>query len=91
MPENSGSDVILENPNGVQIRASVKFHGHYGAANATCHCGEVLIVAPEIFEADHKKGNPVLVCGDHGVHAFRFLDLQLGRQAGSDDNRRTMT
>lgn len=74
------SDVVLENANGVQILESVKLNGHYCAANARCHCGEELMVAPMIFHADHKKGDPVMVCGDHGVHGFRFLDLVQGRQ-----------
>jgi len=34
--------VVLENANGVQIREDKKFHGHYGAANAVCECGEEL-------------------------------------------------
>jgi hypothetical protein len=74
------SDVILENQQGVQILESVKFNGHYGAANAQCECGEELIVAPMIFHADHKKGNPVMVCGDHGVHGYRFSTLVVGQQ-----------
>ena len=74
------TDVVLENAAGVQILKSKKFNGHYGAANALCHCGEELIVAPPIFHPDHKKGDPVMVCGDHGVHGFRFLDLVQGRQ-----------
>lgn len=80
MQEENMTDVILENPNGVQILESVKFHGHYGAANATCQCGEELIVAPPIFHPDHKKGDPVMVCGDHGVHGYRFSTLVVGRQ-----------
>lgn len=74
------SDVILENPQGVRILESVKFHGHHGAANATCQCGEELIVAPSIFRPDHKKGDPVMVCGDHGVHSYLFSTLVVGRQ-----------
>ena len=78
------SDVILENRGGVQILESVKFCGHHGAANATCQCGEELIVAPAIFHPDHKKGDPVMVCGDHGVHGYRFSALVIGQQpAGS--------
>lgn len=80
MQEENMTDVILENPNGVQILESVKFHGHYGAANATCQCGEELIVAPPIFHPDHKKGDPVMVCGVHGVHGYRFSTLVVGRQ-----------
>ena len=72
--------IVLENEHGVQIREDVKFNGHYGAANATCYCGEILMVAPPIFHPDHKKGDPVMVCGDHGMHGYRFSDLRPGRQ-----------
>ena len=72
--------VILENLQGVRILESVKFNGHYGAVNAVCECGEELIVAPPIFNPDHKKGDPVMVCGDHGVHGYRFTSLVIGRQ-----------
>jgi len=73
-------DVILENKQGVKISESVKFQGHYGAVNAVCQCGEELIVAPLIFHPNHKKGDPVMVCGDHGVHGYRFSDLVIGKQ-----------
>ena len=73
-------NVILLNPSGVEIREDVKFCGHHGAANATCECGEELIVAPMLFHADHKKGDPVMVCGDHGVHGYRFSALVVGQQ-----------
>ena len=79
--------VVLENPSGVQIREDKKFNGHYGAANAVCECGEELIVAPMIFHADHKKGDPVLVCGDHGVHGYRFTELVQGRQPAGSGHR----
>ncbi len=79
--------VVLENSSGVQIREDKKFHGHYGAANAVCECGDVLIVAPMIFRADHKKGDPVMVCGDHGVHAYRFTELVQGRQPADSGHR----
>ena len=72
--------VILENTNGVQIREYPKFDGHYGAANAVCECGLSLIVAPKVFDADHRKGDPMMVCGDHGVHGYRFIDLIPGQQ-----------
>ena len=71
------SEVILENDNGVQI---VKGEWQYEALNAKCHCGEGLMVAPMVFHADHKKGDPVMVCQDHGVHAYRFSDLVIGQQ-----------
>jgi hypothetical protein len=73
-------EIILENKNGVQIREKHKSQGHYMAMHAECFCGEHLIVAPMLFHADHKKGDPVMVCGDHGVHSFRFLDLIVGKQ-----------
>jgi len=79
--------VVLENANGVQIREDKKFHGHYGAANAVCECGEELIVAAMMFHADHKKGGPVLVCGDHGVHCYRFKELVQGRQPTGSGHR----
>lgn len=79
--------VVLENARGVQIREDVKFNGHYGAANAVCECGEELIVAPMIFHADHKKGDPVMVCGDHGVHAYRFAELVQGKQPAGSAHR----
>lgn len=72
--------VILENANHVQIREDDKQGRHYRAHGALCECGEELIVAPMIFQADHHKGDPVMVCGDHGVHAYRFLSLRRGRQ-----------
>ena len=71
---------ILENANGVRITEGDKMYGHHLAVGALCHCGEHLFVAPAIFRADHRKGDPVMVCGDHGVHAFRFLDLVKGLQ-----------
>ena len=74
------SNVILENPQGVQILGSTKFYGHHRAANAQCECGEELIVAPMHFRADHKKGDPVMVCCDHGAHSYRFSALIAGRQ-----------
>lgn len=78
-------DVILENPQRVKILKGVKScGGHYLAVNARCECGMELIVAPPIFHPDHQKGDPVMVCGDHGVHGYRFSTLIIGRQpAGS--------
>lgn len=74
-------DVILKNEKGVTILESVKFYGHYGASNDICECGQELIVAPKIFQAVHKKGDPVMVCGDHGIHGYRFSDLVVGKQS----------
>lgn len=72
--------VILRNNHGVEIREDARPHGHYEAVGAKCWCGMDLIVAPMIFNADHQKGDPVMVCGDHGVHAYRFKELVLGKQ-----------
>jgi hypothetical protein len=79
------SDVILENSQGVLILESVKFNGYYGAANAKCECGEELIVAPlivapPISHPANKKADPVMVCGDHRVHSYRFSTLVVGQQ-----------
>ena len=71
---------LLENANGVRITEEDKMHGHHIAVGALCCCGEHLIVAPTIYQADHRKGDPVMVCRDHGVHAYRFLELVEGRQ-----------
>ena len=81
--------ILLENAHGVQIREDAMPHGQFGAANATCHCGEPLMVSLKIFHADHKKGDPVMVCWDHGVHAYRFIDLVPGRQPVKDQPKET--
>ena len=70
---------ILKNASGVRITEKDKKHGHHLAVGALCHCGEYLIVAPTIYQADHRNGDPVVVCEEH-VHAFRFLDLVKGLQ-----------
>jgi hypothetical protein len=72
--------VILRNEHGVEIREDHKPHGHYEAVGAQCCCGMELMVAPALFHADHQKGDPVMVCGDHGVHAYRFKYLVPGKQ-----------
>ena len=41
---------------------------------------ETGVIASAIYQADHRKGDPVMVCRDHGVHAYRFLDLVMGQQ-----------
>lgn len=74
------TQVILENAHGVQIREGDKYGPHYRTWNALCECGEGLIVAPRIYHPKHEKGNPVMVCRDFGVHAYRFRDLVQGRQ-----------
>lgn len=72
----------LENEHGVYILEGDEgsYCGHYKAHNALCHCGDELIVAPTAFQAEHKPGDPVMVCTDHGVHSFRFKDLVPGKQ-----------
>lgn len=82
---------ILENASGVRITEEDKRHGHHLAVGALCHCGEYLIVAPTIYQADHRKGDPVMVCGDHGVHAFRFLDPVKGLQPEAKPRPTTLT
>lgn len=73
-------EVVLENDNGVKINA--KFLGHYSTTNAKCteSCGCFLMVAPPVFTPEHEEGDPVMVCEDHGAHAYRFKDLVIGNQ-----------
>lgn len=77
---SKAKDIVLINDHGVEILETVKFAGHYGTANAECYCGCELIVSPAIFNDPHEKGNPVLRCTDHGVHAYFFKDLIIGQQ-----------
>lgn len=72
--------ILLQNQNGVKILKHIKCYGHHYAYNATCYCGERLLVAPAAFQAEHKPGDPVMVCGDHGVHSYRFSELTPGKQ-----------
>jgi hypothetical protein len=72
--------VILRNAAGVVITETTRVHGHYTACGASCECGEPLIVAPPVYHPEHKKGDPVMVCCDHGVHGYRFSELVLGQQ-----------
>ena len=72
--------VILRNKHGVEISEDAKNCGHYIAVGANCSCGDILMVAPTCFGADHKRGDPVMVCGDHGIHVFRFKDVVHGKQ-----------
>lgn len=73
-------DILIENPNGVIIYKELLLHGHHYVANAFCFCGKPLMVAPALFRADHKKGDPVVVCEEYGQHAYRFSDLVIGHQ-----------
>ena len=77
----SDSVVMLRNNQGVEIREDQKYCGHYKAVGAECCCGGFLIVAPLIFDPDHKRGDPFMVCDEHGIHGYRFKDLVPGRQA----------
>ena len=72
--------IILQNKNGVTIDDEIKFYKHHKALNAICKCGEDLIICPPAFKPDHEKGNPVMVCADHGVHSYLFNNLIIGKQ-----------
>lgn len=72
-------DPILTNKNGVIIQYIEKSH-HAHAINAVCYCGCELLVSPAVFHDTHEKGNPVLRCSDHGIHAYRFNNLELNSQ-----------
>lgn len=76
-------DIILKNKQGVKILESNKYAGHYTASDCCCECGNELIVAPNIFHPKHEPGNPVMICSDHGVCAYQFSDLVIGKQDGS--------
>jgi len=80
---------ILTNANGVRIVEGKKHGKHCYAENATCECGEDLIVSPPIYFPDHKKGDPVMVCCDHGVHGYRFSELRQGQQPKECGNEST--
>ena len=72
--------LIIKNKHGVEVTEDSKFAGHYCAKNATCKCGEKLIVAPKVFSPTHWPGNPVMVCADFGIHAYQFKELIPGQQ-----------
>jgi len=84
MAENNVEDILIENKNGVFILKSERFAGHFFASNAVCKCGERMLIAPEGFNAKHEKGDPVLVCEDHGIHSFMFSTLIIGEQLTAD-------
>lgn len=79
-PHGEAQDPIPANQFGVRIDSKTKAGGHYATSTAFCSCGESLMVAPAVFHAKHQKGNPVMVCADHGVHGFYFKDLKPGVQ-----------
>lgn len=73
--------VILENDNGVRITEDSRWAGHYIAENASCCCGDKLVVAPPVFKPQHEKGNPVMICADRvPSHVYEFIDLISGDQ-----------
>ena len=72
------SDPILSLKNGVTI---TQIEGEHAQVNgAQCWCGDRLLVAPPVMRPDHKKGDPVVCCMDHGHAAFRFKQLVAGKQ-----------
>jgi hypothetical protein len=90
LAEQITENIVLKNTHGVMILESRKTAGgHYCADNACCECGRTLMVAPPIFHPDHKKGDPVMVCEDHGVHAYRFTSLKIGQQPVGSAQRTT--
>ena len=58
---------------------------HCKPDNAECWCGADLIASPPIFDDPHEKGNPVMRCTDHGVHAYWFKNLVPGKQRKEDE------
>ena len=70
---------VLTNENGVIVQY-IEESRHAHVINASCHCGCELYVSPMIFHDPHEKGNPVVRCADHGVHAYWFKNLELGAQ-----------
>lgn len=69
----------IVNGNGVTI-TDKKLHGHLCVDNAKCWCGETLMVAPKMLMADHKAGDPILVCYAMSHTAYRFTNLTKGVQ-----------
>lgn len=72
---------ILNNKNSVKIDCKTKHSNHYATSQAKCSCGKGLLVAPSVYNPDHKNGDPILVCYDHGHNAYRFSDLIIGKQS----------
>ncbi len=70
----------LKNSNGV-ILDSIADSNHLHVINALCNCGMKLMVAPSIFKHQHTlPDNPIIICTDHGIHAYHFSDLVRGQQ-----------
>lgn len=68
----------MENKNGVTI-SSKKLVGHALVDNATCWCGDGLIVAPKIFGQD-SSDKLLIVCVDFCHADFIFDELVIGQQ-----------
>lgn len=68
----------LKNNQGVKL--DCKMFDHWSTLDSKCSCGYWLMVAPPVFRPDHQQGNPVMICEDHGVCAYRFKDLVVGTQ-----------
>jgi len=75
----------MKNDNGVELNQTPGDHAR--AVNATCGCGCCLFVAPPILHPEHEKGNPIMVCDDHFIHAYWFKDLVIGRQPKTQRTR----
>lgn len=73
-----GAVTFLTNANGVTL--TQKKGSHAKCTNAICAWGASLIVAPPIMSPQHEKGNPIIVCEDHFVHAYWYKDLTVGKQ-----------
>jgi len=71
--------VSMTNENGVILDQEEGKHAK--CVNAVCACGASLLVAPSILNPQHEKGNPIIVCDDHCIHAYWFKNLTLGKQA----------
>jgi hypothetical protein len=75
----------MVNKNGVII--GLKYMGHWAISNASCCCGNTLVVCPQIYGTEHTIENPIIVCTDFGSHAFEFKDLELGQQVVLEYNK----
>jgi len=71
--------VSMTNENGVILDQEEGKHAK--CVNAVCACGASLLLAPSILNPQHKKGNPIIVCNDHCIHAYWFKNLTQGKQA----------
>ena len=74
---------ILTLENGVTITQEEGRHAEVNGA--VCNCGDLLYVAPAVFGPDHKKGDPVVICTDHGHNAYHFKELVPGKQPETEE------